>query len=65
MNAVNHEAAQSALDHIETLERCLKLLRQYINPQVGVINDMQAVAKLVNCAGDEMVNLRANIVRFL
>ena len=65
MNVVNHEAAQSALDHIETLERCLNLLRQHINPQIGVINNIQVVAGLMNGLEDEMVNLRANIVRFL
>lgn len=65
MSVVNHDAAQSALYHIEAIERRLKLLKQYINPQAGVVNDMQVVAGLMNGTEDEMNDLRADIVRFL
>jgi hypothetical protein len=61
----NHVAAQSALYHIESIERKLKLLKQYINPEAGVVNNMQVVCGLVNSVDDEIIGLEADLVRFL
>lgn len=62
---VNHEAAQSALYHIEAIERRAKLLRQYINPQAGAIHDTDVVCGLVNAIDAELVDLRDDLIRFL
>ena len=61
----NHDAAGSALYHIEAIERRLKLLKQYINPRIGVINDTPMVARLMNGIEDEFSDLRNDIVKFL
>lgn len=62
---VNHEAASSALYHIEAIERRLKMLRQLVNPEKGVIGDTQVAAGLFIGAEDEMRDLRDDITRLL
>jgi len=62
---VNHEAASSALYHIEAVERRLKMLKQLINPEKGVISDTQVAAGLFIGTEDEMRDLRDDITRLL
>lgn len=61
----SYEAAQSALDHIEAIERRLKMLKQMINPQTGTVTDKQVMAGLVVSSEDEMIDLRNDLMRFL
>jgi hypothetical protein len=60
-----HEAASSALYHIEAIERRLKMLKQMINPQTGTVTDTGVMAGLVVTAEDEMRDLRDDLVRLL
>lgn len=62
---INHEAASSALYHVEAIERRLKLIKQYINPEKGVVNDMQVVAGLVNGIDEEISDLHIDLSKFL
>ena len=61
----NHEAAQSAIYHIESMERKLKLLKQYINPQAGVVVDEDIVKNLVNGVDEEITDLSLDVERIL
>lgn len=60
-----HEAASSALYHIEAIERRFKLLKQMINPQTGTVTDPGVMASLMVTAEDEMRDLRDDLVRLL
>lgn len=62
---INHKAAGSAIYHIESMERKLKLLKQYINPVDGVVNDTSMAAQLVNAVDAEMTDLQIDLSRFL
>lgn len=61
----NIDSANSALYHIETIERKLKMLRQTINPETGTLNDSRLMAQLMVTAEDEMKNLREDLVRLM
>lgn len=65
MSTVNHEAASSALYHIEAMERRLKLMKQYINPQAGVANDAQVVRGLAQGIEDELTDLHNDLMALL
>lgn len=59
------EAAQSAIYHITSMERKLTLLKQYINPVTGTINDPQVVIGLVNGVDEEITDLNIDVARLL
>lgn len=61
----NHEAATSALYHIEAIERRLKMLKQLINPQYGLVTDTAVMASLMIGTEDEIRDLRDDLVRLL
>lgn len=61
----NHEAAQSAIYHIEAIERRLKMLKQLVNSNKGLLVDTQVASGLFIGAEDEMRDLRDDIVRLL
>lgn len=62
---VNHEAAQSAIYHIEAIERRVKLLKQYINPRAGVVTDIGVVAGLSMSTEEEVNDLIRDLAKFL
>ena len=61
----NHEAAQSAIYHIDTMVRKLTLLKQYINTATGTINDPQVVIGLANGVDEEITELHIDVTRLL
>ncbi len=64
-HVVNVEAAQDILRHVEAVEIKLRMLKQCVNPQIGVVNDMKLVSGLFITAQDEMVAMNAKLVKFL
>jgi hypothetical protein len=65
MSTVNHEAALSALYHIEAIERRLNLLKQLLDSDRGLLTDTRQASGLFIRAEDEMQDLRSDIVRLL
>lgn len=62
---VNYAAAQSAMYHIKAIERKLSLVKQYINPRAGTVDNTDIVSGLVNDADDEISDLIADLCCFL
>ncbi len=65
MSVVNHEAASSALYHIEAIERRMKFLKQHINPQAGVIIDTMVVKSLMEGLEDDITDLHNDVIVLL
>lgn len=62
---VDREATQSLIENINAAERKLRMMKQYINPEVGTVNDMQLVAGLFHGTDDCMKTINNLLVKFL
>jgi hypothetical protein len=51
-------------EHIEALERKVRLMKQFINPETGTI-DKSNMANLYQSSNDELGSIRDLIVKFL
>jgi len=61
---VDVEATQAMLEQIEALERKVKLMKQYINPQTGTV-DTQVFSGLWVGSNDCLQTLRDLTIKFL
>lgn len=61
----NREAAQAAIEQIDAAERKLRMMKQYINPEKGVITDIHVVSGLFHGTEDCMKNINSLLVKFL
>lgn len=64
-HVVNREAAQTLIHEIDSAERKLRMLKQYIDTNSGTVRDMQVVAGLYNGAEDCMKMINAQLAKFL
>ncbi len=64
-HVVNIKAAQSLIQHLDTVEQKLLLIRQSINPELGVVTEMNAVAGLFLAVQKELIEVNVDLVRFL
>lgn len=62
---VDKAAAEALIEQIDATERKLRMMKQYINPEKGVINDMHMTAGLFNSVGSNMKTINDLLVRFI
>ena len=62
---VNREAAEKVIFEIDAVERKLRLLKAYINPEEGTVGNMQIVSGLFIGADDCMKMIQHHLTKFL
>lgn len=63
MRSTDPAAACSAIYHLETIERRIRILKTLINPLVGVTSDRALMRQAMQGIEDEVVELRVDVER--